>query len=307
VIATTFDRGTGSTQIIGFGTITVSAGNTVQLANISLSSISLGTFFGEFNTGNTASLTLVGLTGGAVGATGATGATGTIGAVSNYLSGTTYSAGTVVYCQAAGNCSTAGQGSSYVYINGSSSAGNNPPNTTYWQQIAAAGANGSNGATGATGAAGATGSVSSTSFEFNTEYNDSGYSGADLYFAPMPTGQTNNGGTSPGFSSSSVGVVPLACTINQMSIGGLETYVGSAETVTFTLYYGTTGVSPTTASSITCTTASIPGGSGNTGSCSDTTHTLSVTAGEMLSIREHLSNESGSGSAFNWGVHLSCQ
>ena len=130
--------------------------------------------------------------------------------------------------------------------------------------------------------------------------------GADLYFAPLADG-SNNGGTSPAFTSSNVAVVPLSCTISQMSVGGLVTYAGSAETATFTLYYGTSGVSPTTASNITCTTSSIAGSLGSRGGCTDNTHTLSVSQGEMLSLREHLSNENyNTESSLYWTVHLTC-
>jgi Phage Tail Collar Domain/Collagen triple helix repeat (20 copies) len=113
-------------------------------------------------TGPQGSVGPAGVTGpqGPVGPTGATGATGTIGAVSNYAGGTTYSQGQVVYCQSSGACATADQGSTYLYINASSTAGNDPGNTTYWQQIAAAGLNGATGATGPSGTAGIFGSNS---------------------------------------------------------------------------------------------------------------------------------------------------
>jgi hypothetical protein len=68
----------------------------------------------------------------------------------------------VVYCPASGNCITIQQGSSFVYINNTSSAGHDPSNTTYWQQIAAAGAMGDVGAVGAKGSTGATGAEGAT-------------------------------------------------------------------------------------------------------------------------------------------------
>jgi len=118
---------------------------------------------------------------------------------------------------------------------------------------------------------------------------------------------SGNGASSPSFSSSNVSVVPLSCTISQMSVAGIETFSqGNSETATFTLYYGT-GTTPNTASSIACTTSSISGGIGNRGGCTDNTHTLGVTQGETLSLREHLSNENyNTDSAFNWTVHLTC-
>jgi hypothetical protein len=94
-----------------------------------------------------------------------------------------------------------------------------------------------------------------------------------------------------------------------MSLGGIETFTQSgatAETATFTLYVGT-GLTPNTSTGITCSTASIPSGLGSIGGCSDSTHTFTVTPGETLSIREHLSNENfNTDTTFNWTVHLTC-
>lgn len=94
---------------------------------------------------------------GAAGPQGPQGPAGTIGAVTSYSSTATYSLGNVVYCPNPGACVSADQGSSYVYINAASSSGNDPSNTTYWQEIAAAGAQGPQGPAGATGPAGPTG------------------------------------------------------------------------------------------------------------------------------------------------------
>jgi len=92
------------------------------------------------------------------------------------VSSTTYSAGQVVYCQAAGACLAADQGSTYEYINGSSSSGHDPSSTTYWQQITAAGADGAAGATGATGGGGMVWTTSLSVAPFTTT--------ASLYLTP---------------------------------------------------------------------------------------------------------------------------
>ena len=116
-------------------------------------------------TGATGATGATGLTGvaGATGATGAAGATGSITGVTNYASATSYSVGAVVYCPRSGACSTSAQGSSYVYVHATAAAGQDPyNNTTYWQQVTAAGLVGNTGATGATGAAGPAGATGAT-------------------------------------------------------------------------------------------------------------------------------------------------
>lgn len=61
-------------------------------------------------------------------------------------------------------------GSSYVYINVASSAGNAPPNAAYWTVLASIGATGATGATGAAGANAPTyGGTSTTSLVIGTE------------------------------------------------------------------------------------------------------------------------------------------
>jgi len=66
----------------------------------------------------------------------------------------------VVFCTSGGGCPTAQQGSSYIAAQAATGA-QDPSNSTFWHQIAAAGANGTNGAAGATGATGPSGAGSS--------------------------------------------------------------------------------------------------------------------------------------------------
>ncbi|MEO6923927.1 MAG: hypothetical protein ABI142_08880, partial [Bryocella sp.] len=151
----------GMSSPSGHGSLTLNAGDVVTLVPI----YSSGTM--NESPSITGSLSLVSI------GQGATGATGSIGAVTNYSASATYSSGMVVYCPASGACTTGAQGSSYIYVSGSPSAGKDPYNNTgYWQQITAAGAtglngvagvSGVNGATGATGATGAAGSGGSSS------------------------------------------------------------------------------------------------------------------------------------------------
>jgi hypothetical protein len=165
-------------------------------------------------TGSTGTAGATGPTGiglaGATGATGSTGATGTLGAVSQYSSTATYTSGSVVYCNAGGNCNTAQQGSSFVYIYGSATSGHDPGNTTYWQQIAAAGLNGSNGATGSTGPSGDVGATGAT-----------GPAGTSNYTVKVSGSASSN---------STVWVV--------MSIGYAYQIIGSAQVAPFADVYG---------------------------------------------------------------------
>jgi hypothetical protein len=101
--------------------------------------------------------------------------------------------------------------------------------------------------------------------------------------------------------------VPSACTVKSLQVYGIVTnnpQSGTdpeAETVAFTVYRNDS------AQSMTCsvsTTASV----GNTGSCSDTTHTFAVTPGQRLSIgtTENV-NDNNHYSTVGYSIILTCQ
>jgi Collagen triple helix repeat (20 copies) len=170
-----------------------------------------------------------------------------------------------------------------------------------------AGTNGSVGANGATGATGPAGALSTTFFEFNSLFNDSNDAGSDLYFSPAST-VTNNGSTSPSFSTNNQMVVPLACTMSGLSVGAyVQTlFTNSPGTATITLFRGT-GTATPTATPITCTTGTIANSAGSVASCSDTTHTVVLAAGDIVTLKLHEPTNSTANDVVDFGVHLRCQ
>jgi hypothetical protein len=244
---------------------------------------------------NDASLTLVSLAG-VPGATGATGPTGSIGAVTNWASGTTYSAGNVVFCPQSGACSTGAQGSSWVFVNATPTAGQDPyNNATYWQQIAAAGLNGSNGSVGATGATGATGPA-------GTAATGASPSGVPYSVSTYSISQASANYLLPGGQQYSAGSLYSA----------VLTYVPTACTPSMT-FYNNTGVSLTpnlisvTVSGFTYTNA---GSTSPTLSCTASGgSSCSVTATGQLSAGQYISITAPSPNG-NYGVAsiaFSCQ
>jgi hypothetical protein len=259
------------------GAITPGAGNTalsLTLTNLSGPMGATGTQGATGPAGGATGATGAAGSTGATGATGSTGATGTIGTVSNWASGTTYSAGQVVYCQAAGACVTAGQGSSYVSLI-SSNTGHDPHTTngTDWAQITAAGADGSNGATGSVGATGATGATGGTnSFTFVSSYTNQA-SNTPNYLPP-------NGGLGGAltFPQLTYNAAPSACTVKSLTVYGDVVSGAEAEILTATVFKNDSATSMTCALSTTTTPGAVS-------PCSDSTHTFSVSAGDRLTIR----------------------
>jgi hypothetical protein len=154
---------------------------------------------------------------------------------------------------------------------------------------------------------GATGTLSTTFFEFNAFFNNGNDAGSDLYFSPVGT-LSNNGASSPAFGSSNLMVVPLACTMSELNVGGYVSalFGASPGTATLTLYRGT-GVAAPTATTLTCTTGAIANSVGSIGSCSDTTHTVSLAAGDLLTLKLHEATSGATTDAVQYAVHLRCQ
>jgi hypothetical protein len=160
---------------------------------------------------------------------------------------------------------------------------------------------------GPVGPAGATGTLSSTFFEFDAFFNNGGDAGSDLYFSPVGT-TSNNGAPSPAFGSANLMVVPLACTMNELNVGGYVSglYGASPGASVITLYHGV-GTAAPTATAITCTTGATGNSIGSFSSCSDTTHTVALAAGDLLTLKLHDPNNSSSTNVVQYGVHLRCQ
>jgi hypothetical protein len=160
---------------------------------------------------------------------------------------------------------------------------------------------------GATGATGASGALSTVFFDMINSFNDGNDTGTDIFVSPQLS-SANNGSTSISFSNGNEMVVPSACTISQLNVGALLSLsgTGGAQTSTLTLYRGSVGATPT-ASAITCTTGSIANSVGSIGSCSDSSHTVTVAAGDTLSLRVHEANASATGPVTQFTTHMRCQ
>ena len=230
---------------------------------------------------------------GPAGATGATGATGSTGAGSVGATGPTGPTGVSGPTGSTGANGVTGP----TGVNGATGP-TGATGATGATGIGTAGANGATGATGPAGATGPTGAPATASFEFNALFSNGNYSGTALFFSPVGT-TSNNGATGIGFSSSDETVVPLACTVNSLAVGVLTTTTSGSGTdsAVFTVYHNGS------VTSMKCT-ASTGATSGNKGSCSTTSNTFSVSAGDTLSIQL---TESDFAPIYEYGSSLKCQ
>lgn len=281
----------------------------------------------------------IGLTGpqGPQGTTGAAGATGTFSEAGNWSSAATYQIGQVVYCAA---CSTNGSG----YIALANNTNVDPPTQpTVWGLVAQAGATGAAGSTGLTGSQGpqgpqgeqgpaGTGSV--TSVTVGTVENTAAAGAGTLTISNTTTtptisinfptssstgftwsGNIQNQGAGTQFVSPNTTsglefpasqiaflAAPAACTVRSLTVNAITTDVVDpieADTTAFTVFHND---SPTT---MTCTIAS--GTTNNrTYSCSDSTHTFSVSSGDRISLQFAESLEDGNFEIVNYGTTLVC-
>jgi hypothetical protein len=192
----------------------------------------------------------------------------------------------VVFCTSGGNCPTAQQGSSYVAIQATTGT-QNPSNTSYWQQIAAAGANGTNGTNGTNGATGPTGPAGSGSlagFQTSISFTNpgTGSAGTTYFFSPnvAPQGVFSSCCTTIASSSqANFLAAPASCTVSALNVG-VANYSASASDITTITVYHASGVSTATATAMTCAVTT----NGTASSCTDTSHTFAVTGGDILSI-----------------------
>jgi hypothetical protein len=258
---------------------------------------------------------------GATGPAGPTGATGTFSQAGNWSAGTTYQPGQVVYCAA---CSTDGSSYIALGTN-SNTATDPPSHSLVWGLVAQAGAAGATGATGpagtpgSTGAAGATGPAgptgpagtitSITTAVLNTASAGAGTLTVNNTTPSAPVISINfpasSGSTgfifvanvlSPGDTNTDYGPplgavyslapisgggdvnVPSSCTVESLNIRGLVVQVGAADSTTFVVQHNDVNTS------MGCT-VNTSNSLGNTGVCSDTTHTFSVTAGDFIDFQ----------------------
>lgn len=144
---------------------------------------------------------------------------------------------------------------------------------------------------------------------FNTSFNDGNIvSGSPYYFAPEYPGNSNNGSVALGFGNLNVVVAANTCTMNRLSVGLIVT--GAGATIgqsTITLMQGRNTVTPT-ASTLTCTTGIGGTTVGSPQSCSDTIHTVSIAAGDTLSLKVVEPSQNGSSTTINnYSVEMRCQ
>jgi hypothetical protein len=217
---------------------------------------------------------------GPAGATGATGANGVVGAT-----GATGANGAVGATGATGANGVAGARGA----------------------TGATGANGTAGAAGATGPTGANGTVSASSFIVSVLNSNGNDAGGGVYASPFQSGVVAQ--TSP-TAAGGEGIAPATCTASNMNFAIVAGLMGSEilsplGVTSMTLYVGSGNTAPTS-TSLSCSTSSVGGTAGSTGTCVDHTHSVSITAGNTLSL--HLVEAGGvnaSGAYFT--VSLVCQ
>jgi hypothetical protein len=149
--------------------------------------------------------------------------------------------------------------------------------------------------------------VSNTFFELMSVFSNGNDNGSDLYFNPAMS-SSNGGATTIEFSGTgdTEMVVPMTCTMSELYFAGLMTSTGSSgETSSITVYHGASGVTPT-ASTLTCTTNAITNVAGQIETCSDTTHSVSLSAGDTLSLRLHETNDAVTSPIMQYTMHVRC-
>jgi hypothetical protein len=144
-------------------------------------------------------------------------------------------------------------------------------------------------------------SSSSSGFTWVSNYLNQSQN-TPFFFSPTGGGSTAQYNSQLAFNS-----VPSACTVKSLQVYAITSdnsstgTVPEGETATFKVYHNDS------AQSMTCsvsTTASV----GSTGSCSDTTHTFAVIAGDRLSIgaTENV-NDNAHYDTVSYGMILTCQ
>jgi hypothetical protein len=157
------------------------------------------------------------------------------------------------------------------------------------------------GPTGVTGATGPAGSGSSTSsFDFNSNFNNGNYVGSPLFFSPLGGEPVNNqGAPSQSTSSNNIAFVPVACTISALnaSANTVTANSGSADSATIKVFHNgsLTTMSVTLSTGVTA---------GSKGSATTTSNTFSVVAGDTLSLQLTETNFSP---IYFYAVTLKCQ
>ncbi len=236
-------------------------------------------------------------------------ATGTFSYAGNYSAATTYNIGQLVYC--ATTCTT--NGSSYISLTNSNLNFDPPSSNAKWALVAQAGATGPagtpgpagpvgpagpTGATGATGPAGPAGPAGPTGYQFvatllNGDLTTAYYVQPNAYLPGGPN-DTNNIYFTSGNQINAM-VMPVACTMTSLQLAVHNYSTPASDTTTFAVLQN--GV----ATGMTCSATNSAGGSA---SCTDTTHTFAVAAGDLITLK--ITQTTGTPFVLNSSV-LSCQ
>jgi hypothetical protein len=238
------------------------------------------------------------------GATGATGPPVTFQGIWSNL--TTYVSGDAVFFS----------GSSYISLS-SGNIGNTPTGGLPWMLLAQQGTTGSTGATGATGAAGAQGPTGLTGATGAAGANGAqgltGLTGATGAAGTNGPGQLYSGNFQGAFNSTNYGAInggtgsatyavvqtlmPGACTFNALYFNVAPTASASAQAVSATLYKNGSSTA------LTCS-ASASGTVNTAATCSDTSNSVSVNAGDTVAWGISQTNTMPT---FRFGVSGRCQ
>jgi hypothetical protein len=239
-------------------------------------------------TGATGDQGIVGPTGatgdaGAAGPTGPTGATGVTGSVGPIgvtgLSGTPGATGGTGLQGIQGLTGSAGP-TGATGAKGSTGATGN---------TGTQGNQGNNGPQGPTGATGATGAgIGPNAVTFISQLTNPPDTTVHYQAPNAPDGITTSqgviGDTTPGSTQPpNFSVMPVACTIKALNVAATNYNTPGAESMTITVFKGSTLANIIAAgqTAMTCTVTTNGGG----GSCSDTTHPISVNAGDLVSLQ----------------------
>ena len=225
-------------------------------------------------TGATGAAGATGATGatGAMGVTGATGVTGAMGPTGP--SGPTGSVGPTGAAGDAGAIGPTGVAGADGAM-GPTGATGTTGMTGATGPTGAVGSTGPAGATGATGPTGATGAgMGLNAVTFVSRFVNTGTTGP-FYQPPVSTTGLQAGQTALDPSHPNFSVVPAACTLKALNVGVNNYFAAGPNTITITVYKNFA------ATALACSVTL----NGGAGSCSNSTNTIAVAAGDTLSLQ----------------------
>jgi hypothetical protein len=142
-----------------------------------------------------------------------------------------------------------------------------------------AGVEGPAGPTGATGAAGAQGPAGQNgtgvnAVTFDTDFENPGAEAGTTFYVSPIYGSSGISTTNNALITSNFTAMPVACTMSALNVGVNNFQAPGSDTSTIAVYHNGS------ATSMACSATT----NGNAISCRDTTHTFSVSAGDLISV-----------------------